>query len=59
MVFFSGTGANTPNFDFIGDVLEDIIRDHLQFSDQVLEQARDAIRQASCDGQTYVGVHVR
>ena len=58
-------GANYPDFHFMGDILPQIIRDHLQFTDQVLDTARSVIRLAHNtedeldDDHHYVGVHVR
>ena len=62
-----GTGANYPDFSFIGDVLPDIIRDHLQFTDEVDSEARDVVevviseRNIDIETQLHVtvGVHVR
>ena len=62
-----GTGANYPLFSFIGDILPEIIRRHLQFQDQVDDEAREALeaaaRQRKVDIETslhmMVGVHVR
>ena len=63
------TGANYPSFEFIGDVLQDIIKDHLQFTDDVLTKARNEINKVEeviktqnvdiLDDHHYVGVHVR
>ena len=64
------TGANYPDFQFIGDVLPDIIRHHLQFTDEILDTARSVIRNHHLmmqlrrddelpDDHHYVGVHVR
>ena len=62
-------GANYPNFKFIGSVLQDIIRDHLQFTDEVISQAKTSIQNVktklqlqsndTLSDQLYVGVHVR
>merc|ERR1712098_267947 len=62
-------GANYPNVEFIGSVLQDIIRDHLQFTDEVINQAKSSIYNAEKKLQLqnngyigdhqYVGVHVR
>ena len=62
-----GTGANYPLFSFIGDILPEIIRRHLQFQDRVDDEAREAVeaaaRQRKVDIETslhmMVGVHVR
>ena len=59
------TGANYPDFSFIGDVLPDIIRHHLQFTDKVDGEAREAVesvvlqRNIEADLHMTVGVHVR
>ena len=59
------TGANYPLFSFIRDVLPDIIRDHLQFTDHVNREARDvveaAVSQRNIEDNNHrtVGVHVR
>ena len=63
----TGTGANYPFFSFIGDILEEIIERHLQFQDEVDDEAREAVeaaaRQRNVDIETslhlMVGVHVR
>ena len=60
--------ASHPNLKMIGSVLEDIIRDHLQFTDKVISKARTSmhnvekkIRLQNNDLRDiqYVGVHVR
>ena len=63
------TGANYPDFEFIGSVLQDIIRDHLQFTDEVIRHARASINFVEAklkiknidilDDHHFVGVHVR
>ena len=59
------TGANYPDFSFIGDVLPDIIRHHLQFTDKVDGEAREVVesvvlqRNVEADLHMTVGVHVR
>ena len=63
----TGTGANYPLLSFIGDILPEIIQRHLQFQDQVDDEAREAVeaaaRQRNVDIETslhmMVGVHVR
>ena len=60
-------GTNSPLFSFIGDILPEIIQRHLQFQDQVDDEAREAVeaaaRQREVDIETslhlMVGVHVR
>ena len=60
-----GTGANYPLFSFIGDILPEIIQRHLQFQDQVEDEAREAVeaavRQRNFETSLHlmVGVHVR
>ena len=59
------TGANYPDFSFMGDVLPDIIRHHLQFTDKVDGEAREVVenvvlqRNVQADLHMTVGVHVR
>ena len=57
-------GANYLDLSFVGDVLEDIIKHHLQFRDDIINAAVDTIdnvaRNISADHDTlFVGVHVR
>ena len=58
-------GANYPDFSFMGDVLPDIIRHHLQFTDQVAGEAREVVeevvlqRNIEAELHMTVGVHVR
>ena len=58
-------GANYPDFSFMGDVLPDIIRHHLQFTDQVAGEAREVVegvvlqRNIEAELHLMVGVHVR
>ena len=57
--------ANFPLFSFVGDILPDIILHHLQFTDQVKEEARRVVeagtilRNVDIETQFTVGVHVR
>ena len=57
--------ANFPLFSFVGDILPDIILHHLQFTDQVKEEARMVVeagtilRNVDIETQFMVGVHVR
>ena len=63
------TGANYPDFGFLGPVLAPIIRDHLQFTDEVTAAARavlgaveDTLREKGVDlldDHHFVAVHVR
>ena len=63
-------GTNFPQLQFIGSVLQDIIRDHLQFTDEVISKAKASIHEVETNlklqnndenlgDQKYVGVHVR
>ena len=66
-------GTNFPKLHFIGSVLQDIIRDHLQFTDEVIHKAKASILDVETKlqlrnknenlgenfDQKYVGVHVR
>ena len=58
------TGANYPDFKFIGNVLDDIIKYHLQFTEKVNNNAKAVIKSValamdSLEDMVYVGVHVR
>ena len=59
------TGANYLDISFIGDVLPDIILHHLQFTDQVSEEARRVLNSAATlrnvdiDTQFMVAIHIR
>ena len=63
------TGANYPHFGFVGPVLRDVIRDHLQFTEEIMNTARGIIRAVErqvrvnrvdlLDDHHFVGVHVR
>ena len=63
------TGANFPHFGFVGPVLRDVIQDHLQFTEEIMETARGIIRSVKrqvrisrvdlLDDHHFVGVHVR
>jgi len=57
-------GANYLDLGFVGDVLENIIHNHLQFKDHIEDAAAKVIenvaRKISADDEThFVGVHVR
>ena len=57
-------GANYLDLGFVGDVLENIVENHLQFKDHIVDAAVDVIenvaRKISADDEThFVGVHVR
>ena len=63
-------GTNFPKLQFIGSVLQDIIRDHLQFTHEVISKAKASIHDVETKlklqnnnenlvDQKYVGVHVR
>ena len=58
------TGANFPYFRFIGSVLDDIIKYHLQFTQAVAEAAKEVIKTVGeatgrLEDMVYIGVHVR
>ena len=63
------TGANYPHFGFVGPVLRDVLRDRLQFTDEIMETVRGVIRAVErrvrvnrldlLDDHHFVGVHVR
>ena len=58
------TGANFPYFRFIGSVLDDIIKYHLQFTETVSGAAKQIIKTVgdalgSLEEIKYIGVHVR
>ena len=63
------TGANYPHFGFVGPVLRDVIQDHLQFTEEIMDTARGVIRSVErqirvnrvdlLDDHHFVGVHVR
>ena len=57
-------GANFLEWSLVGDVLDEIIRDHFRFTDSILLKAKHIIqmvgKQMNEDVQTvYVGVHIR
>ena len=60
-----GTGTNYPFFSFFEDILPDIILHHLQFTDQVEEEARKVVeagtilRNVDIETEFMVAVHVR
>ena len=60
----SAVGANYPDFKFIGSVLDDIIKYHLQFTEKVNNQAKEVLKSVALafdnlDDMVYVGIHVR
>ena len=64
-----GGGANFPYFPFIGSVLQDIVKDHLQFTDEIIQQAEASMKYVETKVKLkkinknikyhFVGVHVR
>lgn len=60
----TATGANFPYFNFIGSVLDSVIKHHLQFTDSVSYGASEVVRSVamatdSLVDMVYIGVHVR
>jgi len=65
-----GTGTNYPDFNFIGSVLQEIIQDHLQFTDHIISRALASMNNVETQlmqkknvqtlyNHHHVGVHVR